>query len=77
MCSKVVIHNTIPGFHTLMALITFESASDKGNTYPQFRCSHGFVLGSTALVGVGIDVDGIVCVCEWFVRHGRLVLRMC
>jgi len=36
----------------------------------------GFFFKSTALVGVVIDADGNVCVCKWFVRRGRLVLRM-
>ena len=36
-----------------------------------------YFLGRTALVGAVIDVDGIVYVREWFVRRGRLVLRMC
>ena len=34
-------------------------------------------FSSTALCGAVIDADGIVCVCQWFVRHGRLVFRMC
>ena len=42
MCSKY--DNTIPGFNTLVALITFQSTSYKGNTYPQFWCKHGFVF---------------------------------
>jgi len=36
--------NTIPGFNTLVALITFQSTSYKSNTYPQFWCKHRFVF---------------------------------
>jgi len=41
--------NTIPGFNILVALITFQSTSYKGNTYPQFWCRHGFVFWGVLL----------------------------
>ena len=71
MCS--IYDNTIPGFNTLVALITAESTSYKGNTYPQFFCRHGFVFKEYCF--------GWCCywcwrVCSWFVCRGRLVLRI-
>ena len=62
-CAQNLLYdNTIPGFDTVIALITCESTSYKGNIYPQFWCRHVFV-SSTTLVGVVIDADGNVCVC--------------
>ena len=46
---KLLYDNTIAGFNTLVALITFESTSDKGHTYPQFLCRHGFVFWGVLL----------------------------
>jgi len=73
MCLKY--DNTIPGFSTLVALITAESTFTKVIHIISFVANMVF-FRSTALVGVVIDADGIVCVCSWFVCRGRLVLRI-
>jgi len=43
-CAQNLLYdNTIPGFNTLIALITFQSTFDKGNSYTPFWCRHGFL----------------------------------